>query len=82
MKKHWCPICDQGWVFPVKILKSGLFIFVCEESEETWLSEEDIGPNTWSEVPMRGHYSYLNQFMKNVGLKETEYDGLEWLKTE
>lgn len=57
-------------------------IFVCDESEETWLAEEDIVPTAWSEVPVRGHFSYLNQVMKSAGLGDAEYEGLEWLKVE
>lgn len=82
LRKHWCPNCNQGWVVPVRIRKTGTIIFVCDESEETWLSEEDIAPNTWSAVPARGHYSYLNQVMKEAGLGETEYEGLEWLEVD
>jgi hypothetical protein len=80
MRKHWCPNCNQGWVVPVRIRSTGKIIFVCDESEETWLTEEDIVPTTWSEVPVLGHYSYLNQVMKNAGLGDAEYEGLEWLK--
>lgn len=82
MKKQWCPNCGQGWVVPVRIRKTGQLIYVCDESEETWLDQADIAPNTWSDVPKRGHYSYLNQIMESVGLQDTDYDQLEWLKVE
>ncbi|MBB3595015.1 hypothetical protein FHX08_005425 [Rhizobium sp. BK529] len=79
MTKHWCPNCNQGWVIPVRVKTTGEIIFVCEESEETWLKESEIGPAHWSEVPGAGHYCYLNDFMKSIGLGPTEYEKLEWL---
>lgn len=82
LKKYECPICGQGWVEPVRIRNSGQIVYVCSESEETWLSETDIGPNTWSNVPQAGHYSYLNQVMESVGLGASQYEELEWLDTE
>lgn len=82
LKKHWCPNCDQGWVVPVRIKSTGQIVYVCEESEETWLSEEDIMPSPWSEVPKQGHYCYLNNLMEAAGLGATEYEGLVWLEVE
>lgn len=78
MRKHICPICGQGWVVPVEIKTTGQIVYVCTESEETWLSEADIAENTWSETPRRGHYSYLNQVMDSLGLEENSYNDLKW----
>ena len=82
LKKHKCPICGQGWVVPVKIRRTGLIIYVCDDTEETWLREADIGPGTWSKTPIAGHYSYLNDVMERVGLGPTQYEELEWLEHE
>jgi hypothetical protein len=42
MSKVWCPGCDQGWVVPVEVRKTKERLFVCEECESTWLSEDGI----------------------------------------
>jgi hypothetical protein len=72
----------MGWVVPVRLKKPDKVIFVCSESEETWLEERDIMPGAWAVTPTQGHYSYLNSVMESYGLSSTDYEQLEWLDVE
>jgi len=31
--KAWCPRCNQGWVTPSRVKKTGEIVSVCEECE-------------------------------------------------
>lgn len=69
----------MGWVVPVRLRKPDKIVFVCNESEETWLEEGDILPGDWAETQTRGHYSYLSSVMESYGMNSTDYDQLEWI---
>lgn len=43
VKRIECPGCGQGWVIPVRVRKTGIHLFVCEECETTWFHAEEIG---------------------------------------
>lgn len=34
--KHWCPVCDQGWVERVTILPNKIRGWLCGECEAFW----------------------------------------------
>lgn len=46
MKKHWCPLCDQGWVEQVSIAPIHKKGWLCAECEAFWpkkpLTEESF----------------------------------------
>jgi hypothetical protein len=69
----------MGWVVPIKLKKRDQIIWSCNESEETWLDPQNIGPGSFAEVPSKGQYSYLNFVMEHYGLSGTAYDQLEHL---
>lgn len=36
MTKHWCPICDEGWVEHVTITPTATIGWLCTECEAFW----------------------------------------------
>ena len=34
--QHWCPVCDQGWVAPVRIAPIDKTGWLCAECEAFW----------------------------------------------
>lgn len=45
----WCPRCDQGEVKKAVIKALNKAVFVCEECEATWASENDVGVNAFED---------------------------------
>jgi len=61
-KKIACPGCGQGWVRHVRVRVLKRDLYVCEECETTWLSEQGIGVSTPTN---------FMSFMEEHGLKDT-----------
>lgn len=72
MKKIWCPGCDQGWVVPVRIKATGQLLYICEECETTWFSEDGVGRDTPAN---------FTNYMESIGLKGL-WSELDELPTE
>ena len=56
----WCPRCNQGKVIAAQIAKNQTLIWVCEECEATWFSEQDIGSKP---------FVHFGSYMESLGLK-------------
>lgn len=55
-----CPRCEQGEVVVANIIKTKDTVYVCEECEATWFSEEDIGKEEFVD---------FGTYMESIGLE-------------
>lgn len=68
--KKWCPRCNQGWVIPVKITKTGQIVQFCLECEAVWRSNvNELKADRYSEQGEDGTFMSLGPFLETQGIR-------------
>ncbi len=68
--KFRCPICHQGWVEPIRIKNLDVIAYLCDESEELWLTDGEIQPEAYI-----GLYTFLEARFGTCDYSQIEYLG-------
>jgi hypothetical protein len=58
MTKHWCPVCDEGWVKHVTIRPTTHTGWLCSECEAFW---PDVDINTIRTSPFIQFSTWLDE---------------------
>lgn len=73
MHKKWCPVCNQGWVIPMRITSTSEIIQCCMECEAVWSnSVDDLSSCTYSEEEAVGKFWSLVPLLESKGINYTD----------